>query len=319
MKTMTKAPFLRSPMTTDVIMRDVMIALIPVCVMAVVHFGFRVILMLIVGMFSAVFFEYAFQKYTKQTVTIDDLSAAVTGLLVALSYPVTAPFWILLLGSFIAIVCVKQCAGGLGKNYFNPAVFSRVLIKILFTPWMTNWVSPGLDAVSVATPLEFIGNGQNALANNLPPLTDLLVGNIGGGIGETTKWAIAIGFVYLVARRVIRWEVPVATLAGLFLMGMLFSGSNVTYALYHVLSGTAIFAAVYMVTDYSSSPMHRKARIFYALAIGILTGLIRYAFDFPGGIGIAILLMNLIAPLFDAWNVPRVFGEKGKRVIFETR
>lgn len=319
MKTMTKAPFLRSPMTTDVIMRDVMIALIPVCVMAVVHFGFRVILMLILGMFSAVLFEYIFQKLTKQTVTIDDLSAAVTGLLVSLSYPVTAPWWIIVLGTFIAIVCIKQLAGGLGKNHFNPAVFSRVLIKILFTPWMTNWVSPGLDAVSVATPLEFIGNGQNTLVDGIPTMTDLLIGNIGGGIGETTKWAIAIGFIYLVVRRIIRWEVPVATLAGLFLMGMLFSGSNVTYGLYHVFSGTAMFAAVFMVTDYSSSPMNRKARIFYALAIGIVTGLLRYAFDFPGGIGIAILLMNLIAPLFDAWNAPRIFGEKGTRVTFETR
>lgn len=314
-----KAPFLRTHQTTASIMQTVLIALIPVVVMAVVHFGPRVLLMLAVSTISAVLFEYGHQKWAKKETTIHDFSAAVTGVLVGLSYPVTAPFWILVLGSFIAIVVIKQWAGGIGKNHFNPAVFSRILIKILFTPWMTNWVSPGLDAVSVATPLEFIGNGQNALANNLPPLTDLLVGNIGGGIGETTKWAIAIGFVYLVARRVIRWEVPVATLAGLFLMGMLFSGSNVTYALYHVLSGTAIFAAVYMVTDYSSSPMHRKARIFYALAIGILTGLIRYAFDFPGGIGIAILLMNLIAPLFDAWNVPRVFGEKGKRVIFETR
>lgn len=314
-----KAPFLRTYQTTASIMQTVLIALIPVVIMAVVHFGPRVLLMLAVSTISAVLFEYGHQKWAKKETTIHDFSAAVTGVLVGLSYPVTAPFWILVLGSFIAIVVIKQWAGGIGKNHFNPAVFSRILIKILFTPWMTNWVAPTWDAVSVATPLEFIGNGQNILAEGLPSLYDLFIGNIGGGIGETTKWAILLGFAFLVYKKVIHWEAPVGTMLGLFLMGMLFGGSDIEYALYHVLSGTALFAAVFMVTDYSSSPMGRRAHFYFAVAIGITTGLLRYAFDFPGGVGIAILLMNVMTPLFNAWFAPRAFGEKGRRVTFETR
>lgn len=300
-------------------MADVLIALIPVSIMAIVKFGYRSAIMILLGIASAVLFEYLYQKITGEDSTIKDLSAAVTGLLVALSYPSNVPFWIIILGSFIAIIIIKQFSGGIGKNIFNPAVFSRVLIKILFTPIITNWITPGPDAVSTATPLEFVGNGQKTFMEGAPMIEDLFFGNIGGGIGETVKWAILLGFVYLVIRKIIHFEMPLAVILGIFLTSMLFGESDLNFALYHILSGTVLFAAVFMATDYSSSPLNRRARFYYALAIGILTGIIRQLFDIPGGIGIAILLMNLAVPLFETWIVPRVFGHREKSVISQAR
>ncbi|MCR3956252.1 MAG: RnfABCDGE type electron transport complex subunit D [Gudongella sp.] len=319
MKRTRTSPFLRTPTSTRTIMRDVLIALLPVSVMAVVQFGIKSLVMMLLGITSAVLFEFLYQRIRGKRITIRDLSAAVTGLLVALSYPVTAPLWIIVLGSFIAIVVIKQLSGGIGKNNLNPAVFSRVLIKILFTPIITRWVLPGPDLMSTATPLEFIGNGQTAIAQGAPEMNALFFGVIGGGIGETVKWAIILGALYLVFRRVISLKIPLATLAGLFFMGMLFGKSSLEFATYHVLSGTAMFAAVFMVTDYSSGPLNHRARVYYGLSIGILTGMVRYLFALPGGIGVAILIMNILAPIYDAWFTPRVFGHKGKRVVIETR
>lgn len=308
------SPFIRSKDSDNSIMRDVLIALIPVSVMAVVSFGIRSLIMIILGIASAVIFEYAYQKAMKKRVTIRDLSAAVTGLLIALSLPSTAPLWVVIFGTAVAILFIKQLPGGIGKNTFNPAVFSRVLIKILFTPQITNWVLPGPDAVSTATPLSFIGNGSESIPAGAPSFYDVFMGNIGGNMGETVKWAILLGFAYLVIRKVISFWIPVSMLAGLFVTMLLFGESDAGFALYHVLAGTAMFAAVFMVTDYTSAPLNKKARIYYALLIGILTGVLRYSFDLPGGVGIAILTMNLLAPAVDAVCTPRVFGHKGRLI-----
>lgn len=302
------APFIKTKATEHGIMRDVLIALIPVSVMAVMNFGISSLMILIIGVVSAVFFEYAYQKVMKKSITIKDLSAAVTGLLIGLSLPSTAPLWIVVFGTAVAILFVKQLPGGIGKNTFNPAVFSRVLIKILFTPFITNWVLPGPDAVTTATPLRFIGNGSKAIPPDAPSFYDAFMGNIGGNVGEMVKWAILLGFAYLVIRKVISFWVPASMMAGLFLTMLLFGESNVGFALYHVITGTVMFAAVFMVTDYTSGPLNKKARIYYALLIGILTGILRYVFDLPGGVGIAILIMNLLAPVIDGICTPRVFG-----------
>ena len=306
------APFIKSSFTSRNIMLDVIIALVPVSMMAVINFGIRSLMMIVLGVASAVFFEYAYQKTMKKEVTINDLSAAVTGLLLGLSLPSTAPLWVVVFGTAVAILFIKQLPGGIGKNTLNPAVFSRVLIKILFTPQITNWVLPGPDAVSAATPLSFIGDGSKNIPAMAPSFYDVFMGNIGGNVGEMVKWAIILGFAYLVIRKVIDFWIPVATLGGLFLTTLLFGESDFSFALYHVLSGTAMFAAVFMVTDYTSGPLNKKARIYYALAIGILTGIIRYVFALPGGIGIAILIMNLMAPILDAVCTPRAFGHKGR-------
>lgn len=308
MRNIKKAPFFRDKISSSMIMLHVLIALLPVIVTATIKFGYTSLLMVIVGGASSVAFEFLYQKFTKRDVQIKDLSALVTGVLVGLTYPVTAPIWIVILGSFIAIVLVKQLPGGIGKNTFNPAVFQRVFIKIILTPLMTNWVTPLPDLQATATPLEFIGNGQTSIAAGAPSMSSLFYGQIGGGIGETVKWAIIIGYIYLIIVKIIDWKIPLATLSGLFLMGLLFSKSDYTYALYHVLSGTAIFAAVYMVTDYTSGPINPKGRIYYALAIGLITGIIRFAFGLPGGIGVAILILNMFAPSIDKVTTPRVFG-----------
>ena len=313
-----KAPFINSKDTDSTIMRDVLIALVPVSVMSIINFGYKSLIMMVLGMGSAVFFEYTYQKIMKKQVTIKDLSAVVTGLLLGLSLPPTAPLWIVLFGTFVAIILVKQIPGGIGKNTFNPAVFARVLIKILFSSHITNWILPRTDAVSTATPLTFIGDGTKSVPKEAPSFYDLFMGNIGGNIGEMVKWAIIIGFVYLVVRKIISLWVPLATLGGLFLTTMLLGVSDIDFALYHVLSGTAMFAAVFMVTDYTSGPLNKKARIYYALLIGILTGLIRYSFDLPGGIGIAILIMNVFAPILDGICTPRVFGHKDRVIPFNS-
>jgi Na+-translocating ferredoxin:NAD+ oxidoreductase subunit D len=307
-----KAPFIKAKASDHSIMRDVLIALMPVSVMAVVHFGIKSLIMMILGVASAVFFEYAYQRVKKKEITIKDLSAAVTGLLVALSLPANAPLWLVVFGTAVAILLIKQLPGGIGKNTFNPAVFSRVLIKILFSPLITDWVQPGTDAVSTATPLSFIGDGAEAVPAAAPSFYDAFMGNIGGNVGETVKWAIILGFAYLVIRKVISFWVPVSVLAGLFLTMLLFGESDPFFGLYHVITGTAMFAAVFMVTDYTSGPLNKKARIYYALLIGILTGVLRYGFALPGGVGIAILIMNLLAPLLDSYCTPRVFGHRGR-------
>lgn len=310
-----RAPFIRSKDTDHGIMRDVLIALIPVSVMAVVSFGLRSLIMIVLGIVSAVFFEYAWQKAMKKKITIKDFSAAVTGLLIALSLPSTAPLWMVVFGTAVAILLVKQLPGGIGKNTFNPAVFSRVLIKILFTPLITDWVLPGADAVSTATPLSFVGVNAVSGATSLeeaPSFYDAFMGNIGGNIGETVKWAILIGFAYLVIRKVISFWVPVSMLTGLFLTMLLFGRSDLEFAFYHVVIGTAMFAAVFMVTDYTSGPINKKARIYYAFLIGMITGLVRHVIPLPGGIGIAILIMNVLAPVLDGVCTPRVFGQKGR-------
>lgn len=319
MKKQKTSPFLRTHISTRSIMIDVLIALLPVSIMAVVNFGIKSLIMIVLGISSAVIFEYLYQKIMDKNIRISDFSAAVTGLLVALSYPVTAPLWIIVFGSFIAIVIIKQMSGGIGKNHLNPAVFSRVLVKILFTPIITKWVMPGPDMISTTTPLEFIGNGQTVIAQGAPQIEALFFGYIGGGIGETVKWAIILGALYLVFRKVISAKIPLMTLAGLFFITLLFGKSNLEFASYHVLSGTVMFAAVFMVTDYTSGPLNHRARVYYGFSIGILTGIIRYLFALPGGIGVAILIMNILSPIYDAWFTPRVFGHKGKRVVIETR
>ncbi len=315
-----QAPFLRRPKSSQNIMLDMVIALTFITIVATFYFGIRVPIQVAVGVVSAVLFEYTYQKLTDQEVTISDLSATVTGFLVGLSYASTAPLWIIVLGSFIAIVFIKQLPGGLGRNQINPAVFSRVFIKIILTPLMTNWVAPGPDAVSTATPLPFLGDGAVRVIDRLPELQDAFMGfGLGGNVGETATWAILVAALYLAFRKVIHLEIPIAASLGLFLFAMLASGSDVYFSLYHVVTGTFMFAAVFMVTDYSSGPLNTKARIYYAFAIGFVTGLIRHTFAFPGGVGIAIILLNIIAPYFDSRNHPRVFGHKNNRNYMESR
>ena len=318
MQKISKSPFYRSKVSSNNIMLDVIIALLPVSIMAVVRFGLRALVMMVLSVGFAVLFEYISNLVKKENISIGDLSACVTGLLLGLSFPVTVPLWVIIVADFIAIVLIKQLAGGIGKNTFNPAVFARIFMKIIATPLVTNWISPLPDAISAATPLEFIGNGSKVVGSSAPIIRDLFFGQIGGNIGEVVKWAIILGYLWLVFRKTINPWQPLATLLGLFLSTLLFSQSDYYFASYHILSGTAMFAAVFMVTDYTSGPVNYRAKIYYGLSIGILTGIIRHLFDLPGGIGIAILTMNLISPLFDQLFRPKVFGFRNQTSAFNT-
>ena len=305
---MDPAPHLRSRQTDASIMRDVIIALLFPTAAGLYFFGYWVLVMCAVGIGSAVLFEAGYQRTLDKRVTVGDGSAAVTGLLVALSLPTTAPLWTIILGNAFAIIIVKQLPGGLGRNALNPAVAARVMLKAFFEPQITRWVMPGSDAVSTATPLEYIGHFTRTVSPELPPLSQLFWGYMGGSIGETSKFIILFGFAYLVWRRVIDLRVPVMAVLGTAAAIFLYSGFNLTFTAYHVLSGTLVFAAVYMVTDYSSGPLTIQARIVFAFMIGIITAVLRILFQLPGGIGIAILIMNLFAGVLDQYATPRVIG-----------
>ncbi len=313
------APHLLSSKTDASIMRDVIVALLFPAAAAVCLFGTRALVMCAVGIGSSVLFEAAYQKVAGRKITVSDYSAAVTGLLVALSLPVTAPLWTIILGNAFAIIVIKQFSGGLGHNVLNPAVGARVMLKIFFEPRITRWVMPGTDAVSTATPLEYIGHFSRSLSAELPPLDHLFWGYIGGEIGTTSKLFIILGFTYLASRKAVDPRVPLAAILGVAAIIFPYSGFNLTFTAYHALSGALIFAAVYMVTDYSSGPMKIKAKILFAFLVGVLTAALRIILDLPGGIGIAILIMNLFAGALDKIATPRVVGYRKKEPVQNLR
>lgn len=305
------SPHFKNRLTSQRIFIDVMIALILPTVAAMYYFDWqRVLLMVVIGIASAVGFEYLYQKLTRQRVQIYDGSAAVTGYLIALCLPTTAPIWTLLLGTAFGIIITKQLGGGIGKNQFNPAASARVMQKVLLTPWITNWVLPGVDAVSTATPLEYIGHFSRSVPQEVPDLWDLFLGmNLGGPMGETSKVAILLAFLYLVLRKTIAPRIPLTYLFTLWLCAFLWSGFDLHYSMTHLLSGTAIFGAVFMVTDYSSSPITPKGHMYFAIGAAVLCFMLRILFNLPGGFGIALLIMNAFVPLIDKYCAPTIYGQ----------
>lgn len=291
------------------IMLQVIIALLFPTAAGIYFFGWRVLLMLTVGIVTAVVSEYAFQKYKRRKTTVSDLSAVVTGMLLSLSLPVTAPLWTIVIGSAFAILVVKQLPGGIGRNVFNPAVAARVMLKAFFSPWITNWVLPGPDLVTTATPLEYIGNFTQTVSSEVPSLWNLFLGvDVGGPVGETSKIMILLGIIYLVVRKIISPNIPILYLLSLAFVTTIYGDFSFQYFMTHILSGTAFFAAAYMVTDYSSQPITSKGKLLFAIGAGLLTGIIRIVFDFPGGVGFSILIMNALSPWIDKHTAPRIYG-----------
>ncbi len=317
---LSPSPHIRNKKTTSHIMRDVLIALLFPLMAAVYFFGWQVLIMVALGMTTAIFSEYAYQKFTHQKITIKDNSALVTGALIGLSLPVTAPLWIVVIGSLFAIIVVKQWAGGIGKNYFNPAVAARVMIKAFFTPWITNWVLPGPDAISAATPLEYLGGGASTVAAAVPSLSDLFLGlNLGGNVGETSKLMIIIGMVYLIFRRVINPKIPLLFILTTTLVTGFYSGFNFDFMMSHALTGTLFFGATFMATDYSSGALTPEGKTVFAIGAGLLTGFFRIAFTYPGGVGFAILIMNALAPVIDQKLMPKIYGHKKRPEVIYNR
>ncbi|HEY5583327.1 MAG TPA: RnfABCDGE type electron transport complex subunit D [Ruminiclostridium sp.] len=306
----SSSPHLRSADTTRNIMLDVIIALTPAVIAGVFFFRTRAFLLVLVTVGACMLSEYLARKAMKRASSLSDLSAVVTGILLALNFSVTLPFWIAAVGGAVAIIIVKQLFGGLGQNFMNPALTARVILLVSWPVQMTKWVAPGSDAISSATPLELIKKGKEVVEGGLPGYMNLFTGNIAGCIGETSVIALLIGAGYLLYRKVITPEIPLAFIGSLALFTWVFSGNSFFTGdfVYHVLSGGLILGAFFMATDYSTSPITFKGKIIMGLGCGILTGVIRLYTNYPEGVSFAILLMNIVTPLINRYCVPKSFG-----------
>jgi electron transport complex protein RnfD len=290
-------------------MLDVIIALLPATFAGIYFFGLKAAVLIAVTVLASVGFEYLTRKGLKRSNTIGDLSAAVTGLLLALNLPPQLPVWMAVIGAFFAIVVVKQLFGGIGQNFVNPALAARAILLVSYGTRMTYWSAPlaadAADAVSYATPLGVLKEG-----GELPNLIEMFLGRIGGSLGETSAIALIIGGIYLLVRGIISWHIPViyAGTVAVFawIMGPegLFTGNP----LFHVLAGGLLLGAIFMATDYTTSPMSLKGIVIFAVGCGLLTMLFRSYTNLPEGVSYAILLMNVTVPLIDRYTSPKRFG-----------
>lgn len=308
MLSVSSSPHIRAAASTRRIMLDVIIALMPALVMGTVIFGFRSLLVVASCVVSAVLSEFIFNIIAKKTQTVLDLSAVITGLLLGLGLRADAPIWQCVIGSVFAIVVVKCAFGGLGCNFANPAVTARVFLLVSFSGTLAGGAVPVIsgapELVSGATPLEAAKNGSA-----LPELVDMFLGFHGGAIGETCIAALLVGFVYLALRRVIHFETPLIYIGTLFLLSLIIDGSF-TAALYQILSGSVVFAAVFMATDYVTTPITRTGRMVFAFGCGLITFLIRAFGNYPEGVSFAILFMNVLSPYIEKWTANAALGGK---------
>lgn len=316
----SSSPHIRSDETISRIMLDVIIALLPATLASIYFFRFNAFKLIVLSIASAVITEVIFQKAMKKPVSVNDLSAVVTGLLLAFNIPASAPWWIPVIGSAFAIGIVKQFFGGLGHNFMNPALVARAMLLASWPTIMTNWVTPGVDAVSTATPLAILKHQAFSAATStvtsstgqavqtLPSLFDMFIGNIGGSLGETSALLLIIGGIYLLYRGVINWRIPF-TYIGTVAVMMLAFGGGFENTIYHLLAGGLILGAFFMATDYATSPVTKKGQIIFGIGAGLLTSIIRLKGGYPEGVSYSILLMNVAAPLIDKYTSPKVFGE----------
>ena len=293
--TVSSAPHLVGPISTQRIMAIVLIALIPAFISGIIQFGYRAALLTIVCVAACVLFEYLMNKILKKTQTVGDLSAVVTGVLLAFNLPAGLPYWIAIVGSFAAIVVVKQLFGGIGQNLVNPAVTARIFMFIAFATEMTTWPTARgahLDAVTSATPLgELAKGGADAVtASNW----DLFIGNVGGCIGEVSALALLIGGVILLVTGVISWHIPVTFLATVAVCGFIWGGLD--GAIFHLCAGGVMLGAFFCATDYVTSPTLPLGKIIFGIGCGLFTMLIRLFASYPEGVSFAILLMNILTP-----------------------
>lgn len=281
------SPHITSKRNTQSIMLDVVIALIPSGIASAIIFGLRSLLVIGVCVLVCILSEYIFEKICKRDNTIGDLSAVVTGLLLAYNLPVSIPLWQAAIGSFFAIVVVKQLFGGIGQNFANPAITARIFMLVAFSQTMTTWTFP--DASSSATPLKLMTDGN---FSSLPSYLDMFLGVRGGCLGETCTIALLAGGIYLIARRVISWHTPVAFIGTVFVMSFLLDKEPV----YQLMSGGLIIGAFFMATDYATTPSTKWGKIIFGIGCGLITILIRFWGSYPEGVSFSILLMNIFTP-----------------------
>ena len=319
------APHIYSPTDTHTIMRDVIIALVPAGIVAVSLFGLAALITLITSIAGCVVFEYiCCRLWFKTQNTAKDLSAVVTGILLAYNLPCNMPIWMTLIGCFVAIVITKMAFGGIGKNLFNPALVGRVFLFISFPVQMTTWWSPKLfdffntDVTTSATTLNIIKHvdasssaTQLTKLSELPDYWQMLIGYTGGSMGEISALALIAGGLYLMYRRVISWHIPVFYLGTFTLLTTaywLYTGSPAVEPITHLLSGGLLLGAIFMATDYTTSPMSKKGQVIFAIGCGLLTFVIRRYSSYPEGVSFAILIMNAFVPLIDKYAHQRIFG-----------
>lgn len=292
---------------THTIMLQVILALMPALGVGIYIFGPRVLPLTAVCVGSCILFEYVCRRLMKRDNTVGDMSAAVTGLLLAMNMPVTAPYWVAVIGSFVAIVIVKQLFGGIGQNFANPAITARIVLMVSFPSAMTNWVAPfwyrNADAVSCATPLGLSGTTDES------PILDLFLGKCGGCLGETCALALLLGGLYLAARKIISLAAPLSFIGVLFLLSALYNDSF-HYALYEILAGGVFLGAFFMATDYATTPITQKGKIVFGLGCGIITFIIRNFGTYPEGVSFSILLMNVLTPYIEELTRNKPFGAK---------
>lgn len=300
------SPHLRNKTNTTLIMLDVIIALIPALIVSAIIFGLKALVLVAVCVASCVLFEYLFNLICKKPCTIGDLSAVVTGILLAFNLPVGLPIWQAVVGSAVAIIVIKQLFGGIGMNFANPAIAGRIVMFLAFSGTMSNYEIPSKtgDLVATATPLV-------ASSEDLPSLFNLFIGNNNGCIGETCAAALILGGVYLIVRKVITFHIPVVFIGTVFVLSLLVAPEGqaaVNYALYQILSGGLMLGAIFMATDYVTSPFTKWGKVIFAVGCGLITFAIRQWGSYPEGVSFSILFMNILTPYINNWTATKPFG-----------
>ena len=319
----SSSPHVRTNKDTSYIMKQVVIALLPATLAALFFFRLSALNVIFFCVTGSVGAEFLCQKISKQESTIGDFSAVVTGLLLAFNVPASLPWWMCLLGAAFAIIVVKMVFGGIGNNFVNPALAARAFLLASFPVAMTlwtrtgvNWVSSGnIDAYTTATPLSFLkagSNGVSSLADSGISISNMLIGNIGGCIGETSAVLIILGGLYLIYKGIINYVIPTFYIGTVAILMFILGGFNFTFVIYELLAGGLMLGAFFMLTDYTTSPMTKKGQIIYAVLAGLITTVIRLYGGYPEGVSYSILLVNIMTPLIDKYTKTKVFGEVSK-------
>ena len=320
----SSSPHIRSNEDTRSIMLDVIIALLPALAWSVYCFGWKALLLTAVSVVSCVFFEWAYRKAMKKSCMVGDLSAVVTGILLSFVCPVDLPWWVIIIGAFFSIVVVKQLYGGIGCNFLNPALAGRAFLLASYATAMTTWAVPmsklsifgsNADAVTSSTPLAIMKGGDLASLTSNYSVVDMFLGRIGGSLGEVSALMLLLGGVYLVIRKVISWHTPVAfiaTVAVLCLISAPAGISAVDYMLYNVFGGGLMLGAIFMATDYATSPVTKPGQIIFGIGCGLLTCFIRRFGSYPEGVCYSILIMNCTTWLLDKYIRPTIYGAPKK-------
>ena len=316
----TSNPHIRDNDTTRSIMLDVIIAMLPALAFAIFNFGLRALTLTAVSVVACIFWEWLYRKLMKKPQSIGDLSCVVTGMLLAFVCPVHMPYWMIIIGDFFAIVVVKQLFGGIGKNFLNPALAGRAVLLASYAGTMTSWVDPAAgkaaiigsnaDVVTTATPLAIMKTGDFAELMATYGVDKMFIGQIPGSLGEVSAVALLIGGAYLIWRKVINWQTPVAYIATVAVLTFLFpkQGTGLEWMLYSVFGGGLFLGAFFMATDYATSPVTKKGQLIFGIGCGLFTVLIRYFGSYNEGVCYSIMVMNLLVALIDKYTKPTRFG-----------